>query len=643
MGNIIKLKFKWYDFLTTASLLTIILHLIIKFSFPNPEPIIFSSQNIPLLVAIIIGGIPLLLEIIFKASKGDLGSDLLAAIALVLAVYLEQFLAANLIVLMLASGQALENYASKKASFALAALANRMPSIAHKKNNGQIEDIKIEQIVVGDLIAIYPFETSPVDGSVVEGYGTMDESYLTGEPFHLPKAPGSIILSGAINGENLLVIKADKLAIDSRYSKIMEVMRDAEEKKPELRRLADQFGAIFAPLAMVFALLTWYFTGDIMRFLSVLVVATPCPLLIAIPIVIISAISVAAKNGIIIKDPTVLEQLPICTTAIFDKTGTLTAGKPELTKIITFNNFVEEEILQLVASLEQYSRHPLATSISDSAKKKSIKLLEVSDIAEKPGQGLKGHILDKEIFVTSRNKISKSEDKNLKADLELLPKTTSGLECVVVINQKITALLIFHDQPLLEGKQFINHLGPNHHFKKIMLVSGDRESEVQYLANLFGITNTYSSQSPEQKLEIVRAETAKAPTLFMGDGINDAPSLVAATVGLAFGQHNIVTSEAAKAVIMENSLAKVDDLIHISEDMRKVAFQSAVGGMIFSFIGMILAALGYINPVSGAVLQEVIDIVAILNSLRLIWKKDFKSDIKSSPNTSPNNLNTNYV
>jgi heavy metal translocating P-type ATPase len=628
-----KLKFKWYNFLTIISLATIFIHLIIKFSFTNSQPEILSIQNIPLLLAIMIGGIPLLLDIILKALKGNLGSDLLAAIALITAIFLEQFLAADLIILMLASGQALESYASKKASFALAALAKRMPSIAHKKHNGQILDIKIEQIAIGDFIAIYPFEISPVDGVVVEGYGVMDESYLTGEPFKLPKAPGSAALSGSINGENLLVIKAERLAVDSRYAKIMEVMRDAEEKKPQLRRIADQIGAIFAPIAMLFALLTWYFAGDIMRFLAVLVVATPCPLLIAIPIAIISAISVAAKNGIIIKDPTVLEQLPICTTAIFDKTGTLTAGEPELTKINILANYNEEEILQLVASLEQYSRHPLAVAITKFAQKKNIAILEVNDISEKPGQGLKGHILGKEVFITSRNKIGQSEDLSLKRNLELLPPSASGLECVVIVNQAIAALLIFHDQPLLEGKKFITHLAPSHHFKKIMLVSGDRESEVQYLANLFDITNTHSSQSPEQKLEIVRQETAKAPTLFMGDGINDAPAIAAATVGLAFGQHNIVTSEAAKAVIMENSLAKVDDLIHISEDIRKIAFQSAVGGMIFSFVGMILAALGFLTPVGSAILQEIIDVVAILNALRLIWRKDFNSDIKASPNS----------
>lgn len=622
------LKSKWYNFLTATSFIALVIHLIIKSISTNQDQAIFSITNIPLLSVIIIGGIPILLEIILRLFRGDLGSDLLAAIALITAIYLEQFLAADLIILMLASGQSLESYASKKASFALEALAKRMPAIAHKKSSDQILDIKINEIEIGDLIAIYPFETSPVDGVVVDGRGTMDESYLTGEPYQLCKAPGSKVLSGSINGENLLVIKAEKLAADSRYSKIMQVMQDAETKRPKLRRLGDQIGAVFAPMALSFALLTWYLTADVMRFLAVLVVATPCPLLIAIPIVIISAISVAAKNGIIIKDPTVLEQLPICTTAIFDKTGTLTAGEPELNEIITLENFTSDQILQLVASLEQYSRHPLAIAITKSAKKKNIQLLEVSDISEKPGQGLKGHILNQEIFITSRNKISKSEDIDLKNGLELLPKTASGLECVVVVNKKIAALLIFHDRPLLTGKQFINHLAPTHHFKKIMLVSGDRESEVKYLANLFGITNTYASQSPEQKLEIVRTETKKAPTLFMGDGINDAPALAAATVGLAFGQHNIVTSEAAKAVIMENSLARVDDLIHISEDMRKIAFQSAVGGMIFSFIGMAFAAGGLITPVGGAILQEIIDVVAILNALRLIWKKDFNSDIK---------------
>lgn len=606
------LKFKWHNFLTITSLLAIILNLIIQ-------------NNIPLLFIIVIGGIPLLLEIILKAFKGDLGADLLAAVALVTAVILEQYIASNLIILMLASGQSLEQYAGKKASFALNALAGRMPNIAHKKNDDeQIIDININDIKINDIIAIYPFETCPVDGVVIEGYGTMDESYLTGEPYQLSKAPGSLVLSGAINGENLLTIKAEKLPEDSRYAKIIQVMQFAETKRPKLRRLADQIGAIFAPFAFIFAGLVWYITGDVIRFLSVLVVATPCPLLIAIPITIVSAISIAARQGIIIKDPVILEKLPTCLTAIFDKTGTLTSGEPQLDKIITHPDFSEEEVLQLTASLEQYSRHPLSSATIKAAKEKKVAFLAVEQITEKPGQGLTGNIADKKITITSRKKVIQSYPDQLL----LFPDTHSGLECVVLINNRIAALLIFRDQPRLEGKSFINHLAPTHHFKKIMLVSGDRESEVRYLADLFGIKNIYFSQSPEQKLQIVRDETAKAPTLFMGDGINDAPALAVATVGLAFGKHNVVTAEAAKAVIMENSLAKVDELIHISEDMRKIALQSAIGGMILSVAGMIFAAGGFITPISGAILQEVIDLLAILNALRLTWQKDINSDIK---------------
>ena len=293
-------RLKWCEILTIFSLITIFTHLILEL-FIDSSSKIFAISNIPLLLIVVVGGGPLILKIFAKALKGDLGSDMLAAIALITAIFLQQFLAADLIVLMLASGEALENYAEKKASFALAALAKRMPSVAHKKILDKIIDIKIEEIVIGDLVVIYPFETSPVDGEVVDGYGNMDESYLTGEPYSLSKAPGSMVISGAINGENLLVVRAEKLAIDSRYSKIMEVMADAESKKPKLRRLGDQIGAIFAPIALLFAGMTWYLSGDITRFLSVLVVATPCPLLIAIPIAIVSAISVAAKNGIIIK------------------------------------------------------------------------------------------------------------------------------------------------------------------------------------------------------------------------------------------------------------------------------------------------------------------------------------------------------
>ena len=576
---------------------------------------IFKS-DLPLFLVIIAGGIPLLWQIIRKIFQKNLGADLLAAIALFVSFYLSEYLACSLIVFMLASGQALEEYASRRASFVLAALAKRMPSMAHLQRQEKVEDVEIAQIKIGDLLVIYPHETCPVDAFIVTGSSAMDESYLTGEPYKISKTVGSHVLSGAINGEGLLTVRAEKLSQDSRYAKIVEVMQEAQQKRLNLRRLGDQLGAIFAPIALVFAFATLFFTGDLTKFLAVLVVATPCPLLIAIPITIISAISIAARHGIIIKDPTVLERLPTCSTAIFDKTGTLTYGEPELAEVVLLAEFKREQVLQMTASLERYSRHPLASAILNAAEKEKLLLIAVENLEERAGEGLRGEVAKHQILVTSRKKISVQ-----------LPPTQVGLECVVMIDAKPAAILYFRDQPRDESNPFIRHLGPNHNFKKIILLSGDRDSEVSYLAEALGIKNHYASQTPEQKLEIVRNETKKAPTLFMGDGINDAPALMAATVGIAFGKQNVITSESAGAVILENNLLKLDQLIHISGSMRRIALQSAVGGMLFSFIGMGLAAAGLITPVAGALLQEVIDVVAILNALRLTWRKEVRSDV----------------
>ena len=610
---------KWHEIIAAASIFTMLLHLVLKYFLPDS-----LAASTPLFLLIAIGGAPLVLQIIRKAFKGDLGADLLALIGLITAIFLGEYLACALIILMLSSGQALEVYAARRASFVLEALAKRMPAIAHCKVGKRTSEIAISEIKIGDLIEIYPHETCPVDGEVVAGYGEMDESYLTGEPYQLSKAPGSLVLSGAINGNSALTVRADKLSQDSRYSSIIKVMENAENNRPQMRRLADQVGAIFAPAALIFALATFFFTQSATKFLAVLVVATPCPLLIAIPISIISAISIAARHGIIIRDPAVLEKLPICSTAIFDKTGTLTRGTPELTDIITLDGFNKNSVLQMAASLERYSRHPLASAIVDAATKENLAALEVDNISEKPGQGLFGNIAEHKVFVTHRKKLS----ENLAKQADLLPQLQRGLECLVIVDEKIAAVFHFRDTVRSNGHLFINHLGPQHNFKKIMLVSGDRSSEVEYLAQILEIKETHSSQTPEQKLEIVRRENAAAPTLFMGDGINDAPALTAATVGIAFGQNSGVTSEAAGAVIMESSLAKVDQLIHISEDMRRIALQSAIGGMLFSFFGMGLAAAGYLSPVGGALLQEVIDVVAILNALRLTWKPSIKADVR---------------
>ena len=579
------------------------------------------SSDIPLLVIIAVGGVPLLIQIMLKFFKSGIGADFLGAIELVAGTVLEQYLAAVLIVLMLAGGQALERYAMRRASAVLRALADRMPSLAHRKKGDEIEEIALVDITIGDNIVVFPHETAPVDGEVVEGHGSMDESYLTGEPYQVSKTIGADVLSGAINGEAVLVIRAGKIAKDSRYAQIMGVMQEAEQKRPSMRRIADELGGWFSALALVITGVVWYTTGNSLTALAVLVVATPCPLIIAIPITIISAISMAAKRGIIIKDPTVLERLPTCRTAIFDKTGTLTYGKPRLTEIIPAEGLVANDILQCAASLERYSKHPLANAILQAAEKKKLSMVEAESVTEKPGQGLTGMVMGQNIFVTSRKKLLQTQP-----DIKL-PPTSEGLECIIMQGGKYAATFRFRDAPRSDGKPFIGHLGPAHQFNKVMLVSGDRESEVTYLADLLGIKEMLSSQSPEQKVAVVRAETLKAPTLFMGDGINDAPALASATVGIAFGQHSSVTAEAAGAVIMENSLEKVDELFHISSKLRRIAMQSAVGGILVSIIGMGFAASGYISPVQAALMQELIDVIAIANALRMTWGNKVEIDL----------------
>jgi heavy metal translocating P-type ATPase len=606
----------WYlfDLGHEACVLTTTGRLIPVATLPSQDQAIFSLTlgHLPLLVVLALGGLPLIGEIILKLFRRDFGADSLAGLAIITAVILNEYLAGSLVVLMLSSGAALENYAVRKASSVLEELAKRMPSVAHRKSANEFIEIAIEQIVIGDNLLVFPHEICPVDGTVLEGSGTMDESYLTGEPYLMSKTLGSGVMSGAINGNSALTIRADKLPIDSRYAKIMEVMRSSEQYRPSIRRLGDQLGAFYTPLAIMMALTAWLISGDVMRFLAVLVVATPCPLLIGIPVAIISSISLAARREIIIKNPVVLETIGTCRTAIFDKTGTLTYGRPSLTALVPGKNQDKDRVLALIASLERYSKHPLAAAIIKAAEKNGLKIFKVTNIAELPGKGLTGNVEGEQIRITSRKHFTDANP----ADAKELPPLTGGLECVALINERYAATLQFRDEVRADSSSFINHLQPQHLFERMLLVSGDRESEVRYLAEQVGITQVYFSQSPEQKLEIVRKETQLAKTIFLGDGINDAPSLTAATIGIAFGQNSDITGEAADAVIMDSSLLKVDELFHIGARMRKIALQSAIGGMALSFIGMAWAGLGYLSPVAGAVTQEIIDALAVLNALR---------------------------
>lgn len=585
--------------------------------------------DLPLVIMLFLGGVPLVWDLVTKLIHGTFGSDLLAGLSIVTSILLGEYLAGVLVVLMLSGGEALESRAVSRAGDVLNALARRMPTLAHRKLATGFTDVALSEVAVGDVIVVLPHEICPVDGTVVAGRGSMDESYLTGEPYRMAKAPGSAVLSGAINGQAALEVRTERVAGDSRYAKIMEVLKTSEERRPPLRRLADSLGAFYTPLAVAIAAAAWWVSGEATRFLAVLVVATPCPLLIAIPVAIIGAVSLAAKRGIVIRDPSILERLDTCRTAIFDKTGTLTYGTPKLTEVTTFDGWHDADLLALAASLETYSKHPLASAVVEAAAERAVRLLEVEELAEKPGQGLTGRVKrlnggveTHTVVITSRRKLPGIDPQGI----EKLPPPAGGLECIVVVDGTTAGMLRFRDTPRADGATFVGHLQPAHALGRVMLVSGDRETEVRWLADLVGIKEVHAGIQPEGKLAIVEQATKEAPTLFVGDGINDAPALAAATVGVAMGAASDVTSEAAGAVVMDSALERVDELLHIGRRMRSIALQSAVGGMAASVAGMAFAAAGFLPPAAGALLQEAIDVVAVVNALRMTWHTGPLSD-----------------
>jgi len=580
----------------------------------------------------------------------------------------------------------------------------------------QTEEVQVDQIQVGDVQLVFPHELVPVDGVVAEGHGQMQESYLTGEPYFLSKSPGSPVISGAANGEVALTIRATKLAKDSRYAQIVGVLQNAETTRPRVRRLADRLGTIYTPIALAFGITGWVFSGDPHRFLDVIVIATPCPLLIGVPVAIIGGISLSAKAGVIIRDPAILETLPTAKTILFDKTGTLTYGRPELVGIdvgpatvlahqlvghvpspaeggnapgqqdlafavdvpqaaatslsgsteadnanghqnlgdtvdapqATATNLpgsteadrandasdsssqeTNQAILLAVAgAVEAYSNHPLAGSLVQAAKDSGQGFGLVSKpsaVADRAGVGLIGQIGPHEVMITSRERALAILDPQAAA---LMPAQQSGMEAIMLLDGQHAATFHFRDIPRLGARSFVEHLAARHAVEETAMISGDAEAEVQWVAKGLGVNEIHAGCSPEEKLAIVRQATAKGVTVYMGDGINDAPAMTAATVGIAFGQESDVTAEAAGAVVLDSALAGVDELFHVSKRMRRIALQSVLGGMALSVIGMGFAVAGYLPALFGAIAQEVIDLMAVLNAARVPLAKLPMSDYR---------------
>jgi heavy metal translocating P-type ATPase len=471
------------SFIAALATAGILLHLILRYLLDVPR----IAWQAPLFIILVVGGIPLVVPLTRKFLAREFGSDHLAGISIVTAALLGQYLVGAIVILMLSGGTALEEFASRRASSVLDALAKRMPQVAHRKGGGDISEVKLGEIAIGDMLVVFPHEICPVDGTVVEGHGKMNEAYLTGEPFEIAKTPGSEVLSGAVNGDAALSVRAEKLPVDSRYARIMQVMQDTQQHRPHLRRLGDKLGAWYTPFALALAAIAWIVTGESHRFLAVLVVATPCPLLIAIPVAVIGAISLSARRGIIIKNPAVLEQIDQCRTLIFDKTGTLTYGKPSLSEILCAPGFETNEVLQLAASLERYSKHPLSNAILEAAQNANLSTEPVSEISERPGEGLRGSVDGRRVWITSRDKIAGRDIA--------LPAVASGLECVILLDDVYAARFRFHDAPRKDSRLFVKHLEPRHDVSRVLLVSGDRNREVQDLADRVGIKEVHAAKS----------------------------------------------------------------------------------------------------------------------------------------------------
>lgn len=599
-----------------ASAIAIFLWLILRFGVGACT----SVANLPLVVVLILGGGLQIVALLKKAIAREFGSDLLAGISIVTSVLLGEYLVGTVIVLMLSGGTTLEHFATRKASSALGALARRMPQKAHRQSRGLLTEIDVSEIHVGDTLVVFPHEICPVDGVVIEGHGSMDEAYLTGEPFNISKARGSSVVSGAINGPTALTVSAAKLPVDSRYSQIVKVMESSEASRPSMRRMGDKLGAWYTPLSLAIAGLAGLASGSWDRFLAVLVIATPCPLIIAIPVAIIGAISVCARNGMVVKNAAALEEVGNCGTLILDKTGTLTYGKAVLAHVSCLNGFEENGVLGMAASLEQYSKHPLAQAILNAAAKREVPLFVASEVSEEPGKGLKGFVNGRSIAVVGRLHLQNEQKAELPAAAE------TGLECVVLVDGELAALLRFADEPRAESGAFVRHLSPKHGISRVVLLSGDRRAEVENLARISGISEIWAEETPEDKVRIVHQAARTHRTLFVGDGLNDAPAMKAATVGIAFGAGNDITAQAADIVILEPMIQKIDELMHIGRRMRNIALQSAVGGMALSVAGMIIAAAGYLPPIAGALTQEAIDSLAVINALRVLARRSDLAD-----------------
>jgi heavy metal translocating P-type ATPase len=557
-------------------------------------------------------GIPMVARTALGMLRGRFAADVVAALSVVTAIALTQPFAGLVIVLMQTGGEALDRYAEGRASEAVRALEAEAPRIAHRRQAEGWEDIPVERIAIGEALLVRPGEMIPCDATVLEGRSAVDASRLTGEPVPESAAPGTMVRSGALNLDSALVIRADRPAAESQYAMIVRLVRTAQATKTPLQREADRWAVWFTPITLAVCGVAWLISHDPLRVLAVLVVATPCPLILAAPVAVIGGIDRGARLGLIFRHGMALEALARATTAVLDKTGTVTVGRPALDRLEALGPADAETLLPLVAAVEQGSGHHLARSVVAAAQAQGHALPPATEVTDTPGRGVRGKVSGKEIVVGSLSFLAEQAPEAARG---FTP--APGLTAYVAIDGAPAARLRFADRVRPEAASTLDALRALG-LGRILLLSGDHGPHTQAVARELGITEARGDLLPADKLAAVRdLQQLGERVLMVGDGVNDAPALAAADVGVALAEHGGgVSAEAAGLVLLQDDLGQLPLAIRLARRTLRVARQSIGTGLGLSVVGMALATAGLLTPVAGAVAQELTDIAVILWALR---------------------------
>ena len=552
------------------------------------------------------------IDMIKTLRKGSYGVDILAITAIGATIAVGELWATLMIVVMLTGGEALEDFADRRAKRELKGLLDRAPQIAHIIRGEKISDIKVSSVRPDDILLVKPHEVVPVDSILLSSRAEFDESSLTGESLPVEKKSGDQIMSGSLNGNEAIKVRATATSKNSQYEQIIALVRESESHPAPFVRLADRYAVPFTIISYVIAGTAWAISGDPVRFAEVLVIASPCPLILAPPIAMISGMSRASKNGIIVKNGAILEKMNNVNIMAFDKTGTLTHGDVVVDKIVSTKGFTDKEVLHLSASAEASSSHILATSLVKYANDKRIEIAPSKNVREITGDGVFATVDGKKIIVGRAAFLIKNKIKDFDND-----DNNSGTAIFVAIDGKYAGAIYFADQIRAESKKTLRALKGMGILKNVML-TGDRRDTAEKIGKLAGVDKVYFELLPKDKVDMIRnLHSQKGSVAMVGDGVNDAPVLAAADVGIAMGARgSTAASESADIVIMLDDLSRVSLLRKISCRTIRVALQSVLGGIALCIVLMLIAAFGFIPAVIGAVLQELIDVTVIFNALR---------------------------